>query len=48
MDSVDESGDQPMSTDMLEDIRYGSKSRPSVNRREACYKICDRIKQIQA
>ena len=30
---------------MLEDISDGSQSRPNVNRREACYKICDRIKQ---
>ena len=38
----------PMSTDMLEDISYGSQSHLSVNRREACYKIRDRIKQSQA
>ena len=36
-----------MSTEMLEDIRDGSKSRPSVNRRETCYKIRDIIKQRQ-
>ena len=34
-----------MSTEMLEDIRDVSKSYPSVNRREARYKICDLIKQ---
>ena len=46
-DSGDVSDDEPMSTDMLEDIRDGSKSHPRVNRRETCYKIRDRIKRIQ-
>ena len=32
-------------TEMLEDISERSKFRTNVNRREACYKICDRIKQ---
>ena len=36
-----------MSTDMLEDIRDGSQSHPSINRREARYKICDHIKLSQ-
>ena len=45
MDSGDESDDKPMSTKMLENIHDGSKSHPSVNRREAHYKIRDRIKQ---
>ena len=44
IDSGDESDDEPMSKDMLEDIRDGSKYHPSVNRREARYKICDCIK----
>ena len=35
MDSCDESDGEPMSTEMLEDIRDGSKSHPIVNRREA-------------
>ena len=35
MDSGNESKDGPMSTEMLEDIRDGSQSRPIVNRREA-------------
>ena len=35
MYSIDKSDDEPMSTYMLEDIRDGSKYRPSVNRREA-------------
>ena len=32
---------------MLEDIRDGSQTHPNVNRREARYKICDRIRQRQ-
>ena len=36
-----------MSMYMLEDIHDGSKSLPIVDRREARYKICDHIKQIQ-
>ena len=36
-----------MSTDMLEDICYGSQSHPNVNKREAHYKIRDHIKQRQ-
>ena len=44
-DSVDESDDEPMSTEMLEDISDGSQSHPDVNRRKALYKIRDRIKQ---
>ena len=47
MDSGDESDDEHMSTEMLEDIRDVSQSHPSVNRREACYKIRDHIKQSQ-
>ena len=47
MDSGYESDGEPMSTEMLEDIRDGSKSHPSENRRETCYKIRDRIKQRQ-
>ena len=43
----DESDDEAMSTDMLEDIRDGSQSHPNVNMREARYKICYHIKQIQ-
>ena len=45
IDSVDESDDESMSTEMLEDIRDSSKSHLSVNRREAHYRICYRIKQ---
>ena len=35
MDSGDESEDEPMSTEMLEDICDCGKSRTSVNRRES-------------
>ena len=38
MDSGDESYDEPMSTDMLEDIRDGIKSHLSLNRRETRYR----------
>ena len=37
MDSGDESYGEPMSTDMLEDIRDGIKSHPILNRRETRY-----------
>ena len=47
IDSYDESDDEPMFTEMLEDIRDGSKSNPIVNRREAQYKIRGRIKLSQ-
>ena len=36
-----------MSTEMLEDIHYGSQPHQNVNRRGARYKICDLIKQRQ-
>ena len=47
MDSGDESDDEPMSMEMLEDIRDRSQSHPYVNSREARYKIRDHIKQGQ-
>ena len=47
IDSGDESEDEPMSTDMLEVIHDISKSRPILNRIEACYKICYCIKRIE-
>ena len=47
MDSGYESDDEPISTDMLEDICGGSKSHLSVNSRQARYRIRDLIKQIQ-
>ena len=45
MDYDDESDDEPMSTEILEDIRDGSQSHQNVNRIEARYKTCDCIKQ---
>ena len=48
MNSGDESDHDLMSTEMLEYIRDGSQTHPSVNRREARYKIRDRIKQRQS
>ena len=47
IDSGDESDDEPMSTNMLEDICDGSESHPNINKREARYKIRDLIKQRQ-
>ena len=47
MDSGDESDYDIISTEMLKEIFDGSQTHPNVNRREACYKICDRIRQIQ-
>ena len=48
LDSYDESDDEPMSTDMLEDIRNGSQYYLNINRRESHYKVRYRIKQIQS
>ena len=45
MYSGDESDDKPISTEMLEDIRNGSKSNTIVNKKYACYNIHDRIKK---
>ena len=47
MNAVDygnESDHDLISTEMLEDIPYRSQTFPNVNRREARYKIRDRIK----
>ena len=43
--SVDDSDAEHMSTEMLEGICDGSQSHPSINRREARYKILGCIKQ---
>ena len=48
MDSGDGSDDEPMSTDMLEDICDGSQYHPNAYRREARYKIRDRIIKRQS
>ena len=43
LDSNEQSNHDLISTDMLEDIRDRSKTHPNVNKREARYKIRDRI-----
>ena len=48
MNSGDESDHDLVSTDMLEDICDGSQTHLNVNRREARYKIRDRIRQGQS
>ena len=47
LDSGDESDNEHLSTEMLEDKRDGSQSHPNVNRIEVRYKIRDHIKQRQ-
>ena len=44
MDSGDELDDEPISTEMLEDICARSHYNMNVNKREARYIICDYIK----
>ena len=48
MNYGDESDHDLISTEMLEDIRDGSQTRPNVNIREARYKIRDCIRQRQS
>ena len=48
IDYIDNSDDEPMSTEMLKEICDGSQYNPDVNRREVRYKIYDRIKKIQS
>ena len=47
INSADESDNDLISTEMLEHIRDGSQTHQNVNRREARYKIRDRIRQRQ-
>ena len=47
INSWDESDHDLISTEMLEDTRDRSQTHPNVNRREARYKIRDRIRQRQ-
>ena len=47
LDSSDESDHNLISTKMLEDICDGSQTHPDVNKREALYKIRDRVRQRQ-
>ena len=48
INSGDESDHDLISTEMLEDIRDKIQTHPNVNKREACYKIRDRIRQRQS
>ena len=48
LDSSDESDHDLISTEMLQDICDGSQTHPNVNKREAHYIICDRIRQRQS
>ena len=45
IDSNENSDHDLISTEMLEDIRDGSQTHPTVNKREARYKIRDRIRR---
>ena len=47
INSGDESDNDLIYTEMLEDIRDGSQTHPNVNRREACYKIRDSVRKRQ-
>ena len=47
MDSGNKSEHNNISTEISENIRDRSQSHPNVNRREACYKIRDSIRQGQ-
>ena len=48
LDSNEQSDHDLISTEMLEDICDGSQTHPNVNKREARYKICDRVRQRQS
>ena len=48
INSGDESDHDLISTEMLHDIRDGSQTHLNINRREARYKIRDRIRQRQS
>ena len=45
LDSNENSDHDLISTEILEDIRDGSQTHPTVNKREARYEICDRIRR---
>ena len=49
MDPGHEFEDEPMSTEMLDDIHDGSKSHPNVNRRKACYNMrgCNKQRKMK-
>ena len=45
IDSNEQSDQDLISTDMLQDIRDGIQTHLNVNKREACYKTHDRVRQ---
>ena len=45
LDSNENSDHDLIYTEMLQDIRDGSQTHPNINKREARYKIRDRIRQ---
>ena len=45
LDSNEQSDHDLISMDMLEDIHDGSQTHTNVNKREARYKICDRVRK---
>ena len=47
LNSNEKSDHDLISTEMLEYICDGSQTHPNVNKREARYKICDRVRQRQ-
>ena len=47
MSSGDYSDDEPLSTNMLEDICDGSQSHPIINRREEGYNVENNFKRRQ-
>ena len=48
LDSNEQSNHDLISTEMLEDIRDGSKTHPNSNKKEARYKIRDRVKRKES
>ena len=48
IDSNEESDYDLISLEMLEDVRDGSQNHPNVNKREAGYKIRDRVRQSKS
>ena len=48
MNSCDESDHDLISTEILKDIRDRSQTHQNINKREACYKIRDCIRQRQS
>ena len=47
INSSDELDHDIISTEMLHDIRDGSQTHPNVNKREARYKVRDRVRKRQ-